>query len=231
MAGIAASVGYSYGVGWAGGVIALASSLWYIYTVVRGDTGPHIVTWLVLTILGGIGTASAVEAGASAGAITSVVFAGLQFAVLVIAVAAYLGLIGFGKNDEMEWYDRYVAVVAILVLAVWQCWQHLALPFHFLGTPAFGTAAAIIADSLAMALTAIKAYRKPASESLAAWSTDIVATALGVAAVPTITFSSAGYPAYLVAGCAGVAAAVVLGRWRVIRRSRLLPQVEVGTGA
>ncbi|MBI2009394.1 hypothetical protein HYS84_03205 [Candidatus Saccharibacteria bacterium] len=84
-------------------------------------------------------------------------------------------------------------------------WQIFGLPVTV------AAAVAVAADAAAAWPTLREAYRQPRTESLAVWTADAVAAALGVAAVAEYNFASVAFPVYLLVA-QGLIAATLFAR-------------------
>jgi hypothetical protein len=165
-------------------LFAVAGGLYYIYTIVRGNTRPQRITWLVWTLIGVLGAGSAIQGGAGPGAYITLVYLGLEVAILI------LSLVKYGKPGK-EPYDYPLTAVAIISILVW--WL-ADLP------AAFAATIAIFADSIGLWFTLRESWRQPETESLLAWAFDIPAAILAIAASAKFSYGAIGYLVYFFVG-------------------------------
>lgn len=180
-----------------GAVVAACAAHWYVYSILRGETRPHRTTWGVWTLIGVLGTGSAVDSGAGPGAYVALVYLALHVAVFLLSLSRR-----FGKPGG-EPHDGALGLLAVSAIVLWQV-AHL---------PA-GLAAtvAVVADGLALWPTLRESWRQPRTESLPAWLADSVAALLGVIAIAEHRYASMAYPVYLALGNSLVAGCLLLRR-------------------
>jgi predicted permease len=185
----------------AGSVLAAGAGGWYVCTILRRQTRPHRTTWGVWTLIGVLGSGSALQAGAGAGASVAMIYLALHVVVFALSLSSR-----FGKPGG-EWYDRPLGLAAVGAIVLWQV---MDLP------AAVAATIAVAADGLALWPTLRESWRQPHTESLSAWLVDGMAATLGALAVPDLEYARVAYPAYLAVGNSAVAGALLL-RWMETR--------------
>ena len=183
--------------GVAGAVIVACSALYYVYDIVHGSTRPHRVSWAVWTCVGLLGFGAAGDAGAGAGAYVAGVYAATYVVTFTVSLMPRFGKAGVRS------FDVILGVAALAGLMLWR-FGELA--------PSAAAVVAIACDAAALWPTLREAWLQPESESLAAWTADVVGNALALFAVATASFAATAYPAYLLIGNVLVTCALATGR-------------------
>jgi hypothetical protein len=189
------------------GVIGVAGYVPYIADTLGGTTKPDRISWLIWTLEYTIFFA----AQAVRGATTSLWLPGLQalgaLAVLALAVRHGTGALTAGKAALLGG--------VCLASALW----------YVTTDPDVALLLALAIEGAGMALTMVKTYRAPDTETLALWVLCAVAGLVDFAALgdgtPTVLFA---YPTFFTLMGSGVVAANLLGARRDVARAE--PDVD-----
>lgn len=172
-------------IGLIGALLFVPSTLYYLFTIVKGTTRPHPITWGVWSLIGILGVSATLEGGAGAGAYSAIAALVVQLLVFVISLNKK-----YGKPGR-EWYDFPLGAVAVIGILAW----------HFGNlSGAQAIIIAISADALVLWFTLRESWRDPESESFLAWASGSIAFFLGLLALESYTFEAAAYPVYLFVG-------------------------------
>ncbi|HEX3081645.1 MAG TPA: hypothetical protein VHQ86_00145 [Candidatus Saccharimonadia bacterium] len=182
--------------GIASGVLAMVAAAPYVWDTLRGHTRPQRMSWLIWSILGLIAFGSQLSAGWSWGLAVTV---GDTLATVTI-FALSLGR-GEGGSSRRDFGALGVALVGLVL-------------WGFTQLPAVALTGVIIADLSGAALTIVKAYREPQSETLSMWVMIAVAGAMSAVAVGRWDATLLAYPVYLSLTNGAVGVAIWLGRRR-----------------
>lgn len=155
--------------GMAAGLIGfLVGHLWYIYTIIKGETTAHFLTWALSALMSGITLFFYTEAGA-------------QDSVYVL----WSDLVGFiaisfvawkHRHEEFElftWEHVLIVVAALLAFAV----------YIVTGEAFVSLVAVIVAEALALLPTIKKTIKHPDQEELIAWTGTISGNVLNIFAI------------------------------------------------
>ncbi len=170
-------------------IIGVEAGLPYIYSVFRGSTKPHRVSWAIWDTLGLITLSSYLAKGAHWSALLAVAAAFNNLVIFLISLK-------FGTGGASK-IDRIALALGIFGLLLWVLTKEAAFALLF----------AIFADSIATILTAHKAYKNPDSESGLSWSMAATASIFGFLAIQNYSFWQIIYPLYAVIG--GLSLAII----------------------
>jgi hypothetical protein len=161
------------------GIIGFLAFVPYILDTLSHKTKPNKATWIIWAVLGLIIAASYWSAGARDTAWTPI-----GYAIGILAVAA-LSL----KYGEEGWtaLDKACLIGAGVGLAVWAITSEPVFAF-FLTTAI---------DAIGGIPTILKAYKKPETESRAAWAMFLIANSLNLLAISEWSLVIALYPVYV----------------------------------
>lgn len=168
-------------IGGLGLLIGLAGSLWYIAAILRGQTRPHAFTWIVWSILGGIGYFAQLHDDTGPG---SWVLAANFFTSVATALLAFK----YGEKDitRGDWISFISSSVAIL-------------PWLLTRDPLGSVILISLIDIVAFYPTVRKSWTKPREENLIAYVLGSLKFILSFFALQTFTINTTLYPGTIVA--------------------------------
>ena len=184
-----------------GSVIILFSTLPYIVDVVKRKTKPNIVTWIVWTVLTGIGAAALFASKDYNSAWLLVGDTLATFAVVIVGLKYGIA--------ELDRFDIFCLIGAILGLILW---------FVF-DSPIIAIVATIVIDFIGTIPTVKHSFFHPEEETYVTFALGIVATVFTLLSLTTYPFSSWIYPAYLLFSNALIFVTIFVGQ----RRKDLAP--------
>ena len=129
-------------------LLSLGAFIYYYYSILKGDTKPHIYTWLIFTISLGTAFIVQIQTGGWYGSYVTLV----EFFCCFIAFA--LGL-KYGEKNITS-FDTLCFVLALIALSLYLSFE-LAI---------ISTILVIIVDVLAIIPTYRKSYSKPDEETI-----------------------------------------------------------------
>jgi hypothetical protein len=176
------------------GVVSVVGTLPYMRDTLRGGTRPHRGSWLIWGVLAVIVSCSQRADGASWSLVMVATQALLICSVSVLSIRRGEGAVGRLELGLMAFAGGGVA------------------GWLLISEPLVATACVVAADLIGFALTVPKAWRDPASETLATYALASAAGALAVVATATPDPALLLYPAYFCLANAGVALLLHLRR-------------------
>jgi hypothetical protein len=165
--------------GIAAGILSLAAYPIYITEILRGITKPSLVTWWILALSNVLLAASYFASGAR-----DTIWIPVSYSAGFLTVAV-LSL----KYGEGGWttLDKLCLSGAISSVLAW----------YFLNSSQIALLCIVLVEFFGLIPTISKAYRRPLSESRAAWIIATVGGLLNVCAIETWTLAVAAYPFYV----------------------------------
>lgn len=147
------------------GVIAFIASIPYIVDIVKGNTKPQRMAWVIFITLSGISFFAQLAEGAT----NSLWFPAVLFlqSIIVFALTLKYGMGGFGKSDIAS------LVAAVLVMIIWWVTK----------SPAIAIVCGVLLNTIGKVLVAQKVYKHPKTEYLPTWVWSALASVLAVVAV------------------------------------------------
>jgi len=165
--------------GYIGGILMIISVIPYTRSILKGDTKPHRITFLIWTILILIAFFSQLAKGATWSLLLT---AGDSIAVLITFILSIkYGVGGFRKIDILS------LIGAGFSLILW----------YFTKEPAFALFLIILIDLIGLNLTVIKTWKNPETENWVAWAMCAVGGFFGILAVGNYNFILLSYPIYI----------------------------------
>ncbi len=182
--------------GYLSGIAILLSFVPYIRDIFLNKTKPERASWLIWTVLGLISFASQFAKGAS----WSLIMTGAQAVGdgLVFFLALKYGFGGLQKRDVAG------LTAAALGLVLW----------GLTGEAAIALFIAIFIDAIGAALTVIKTYEHPSTETVSSWVLTLLAGLLSCIAVGRLDFILLAFPFYIFLASASILLAIWLGSRR-----------------
>ncbi len=185
---------YANIIGVLGGIMTLASTYFYVPSILRGETRPHIFTWLVWSLVLAIGCAAQLAGGAALGACA---VGGSALSCIVITIVS----IKYGERDITR-SDWVALIAALAIIPVWQA----------TGDPLVAAILVTIIDTLGYWPTVRKSWRKPWGEAYAIYVISGIAYVLALSAVAQWNLTTVLYPAVLVVWDFGLTGLILMRR-------------------
>ena len=176
-------------------ILSVISFVPYIHDILKGNTHPQRAAWFIWTVLGFVALSSQVSEGADA----SLWFVGIQVAGTALV---FILSIAHGRGAFCSARDAVVLFIAAIGLLLWM----------MTGNAAYALAITISISLLGGAITAIKTYCAPNSETVSKWAMNCVASWFAILAVGELDWILLAYPIYLLALNGAIVLAVVTGR-------------------
>ena len=179
------------------GVLSTFAYIPYILDTIARRTKPQRASWLIWSVLGSIAFFSQLFEGAS----SSLWFAGVQVSgtISVFLLSIWLGVGGFLNRS-----DCLVLFCAALGLVLW----------YFTDTAVYALGITISISLIGGAVTVVKAFRNPESETMTTWFASMVASMCAIASVGKLDWVILAYPLYLLVLNGSIVIAMILGRHR-----------------
>jgi hypothetical protein len=176
------------------GLIAAATAVaGYLRVLVRGESDPHWVSWLVWSLIGATGTWASYDGGAGRiGVLVPLFFALTTFAIFALSFRRSRAIV--------TGWDLTLGAIAIATLASWRHW-HLS--------PGYAAIAAVASDACVLYPTLRNVWRDSGCEPLRPWLWSSLASACGLLVLDTYSFASTLYLAYLLVADLAIAAVIV----------------------
>lgn len=170
----------------------------YVRDIFKGKTKPERISWLIWTILGLV----ALFAQLAKGGTFSTIFTAAQAAgdLFIFILGIKYGIGGLLKRDILA------LIGAAIGLILWYLTKEAAAALFIV----------IFVDALGVALTIIKSYEQPKTETVSSWVLTFIAGAFACFAVGSLNFILLAFPFYIVLAGLGILTAIKLG----IRKSR-----------
>ncbi len=161
-------------------IIVLA--LWYIKSIIYGNTKPNLVSWFLWTLAPLTGFFLQIKAGA--GIASSGVFIAGFFPLITIIIFL------FKKNNywKISSFDIFCGSLAILALIFYIFTRNLGISIIF----------AILSDALAYIPTIVKTWKFPETESSSTYLGGVINNVAALLIIKNWSFAIYSFPAYLV---------------------------------
>ncbi len=184
-------------------VLGSCAFLLYINDMLRSGARPLRSTWLIWSVLSCMAFFSNVNEGAT----DSLLFLGVQtgFTTLIFLLS-----LTFGMGSLFRRGDAHVLALAAMGIALWWMTDNAL----------FALAISIAVSALGGAVTLIKTYFAPGTESTRCWMLSALSSAFGLLAVGGWDPVLMAYPAYLLTLYGGIVLAIVLGQRRLAREEQ-----------
>ncbi len=180
------------------GALSVLGFIPYVVDTLRRRTKPERASWLIWSVLGSIAFFSQVYEEAT----HSLWFAGVQVGGTILI---FLLSIRFGAHGYMSRRNRVIFACAFAGLVLW----------YFTETAVYALAVTISVSLLGGAVTVLKAYREPETETLSTWVLALVASVCAVLSVGAVDWVVLAYPLYLLALYAAIVGAILMGQARM----------------
>lgn len=153
----------------------------YIKSMLKGETKPNRVSWLLWSIAPLIATAAALSDGAR-WSMLPVFMSG--FGPLLVFIISFVNKKSYWK---LEKFDYLCGFFSVLALALWGVTREPVMAIVF----------SIMSDGFAAVPTLVKIWKRPETESRGPYLSGLFSSLTSFAAVTTWHFSSFGFPLYL----------------------------------
>lgn len=160
-------------------VLALASSYLYIRDILRGNTKPHIYTWIIWSIVTIVAFLGQWVSGGGPGSWATGVSAIVTITILLLSLQGRYG------NKDITNFDKVCLVLAILSI----------LPWLLTSSVLWSVLLATLIDIIAFVPTMRKTWHAPQSESLGSMYVDAVKHGLSIASMSSLALVNWIYPA------------------------------------
>lgn len=179
-------------------LLALASCLVYVHSILKLRTKPHLYTCLVWAIVTTLLCIAQYQGGAGPGAWGTGVIALFTCVVLLLSIS-------YGTKDVTS-FDGVLLVLALIAIIPWWLTQDLVLTVIL----------AVIIDVLAFIPTLRKLLNAPESESLLSWVLNLVRHVLSLFALATYTLVTYLYPLTLLCMSALIVGVILTKRTKTL---------------
>ena len=170
---------YKIAFGMAAVVISFLGYIPYFRDIINKKTKPHVFSWFIWSLAGGIGFFAQIISGAGSGAW----ILGLGF-----TISAIITILAFRQGEKTITLSDWVAFSgALLGLILWRLTDNPLLAIIFI----------IITDGLAFVPTFRKAYHKPYEETFISWFFSSFKFLLALVATQSYSLTTVLYPLYL----------------------------------
>ena len=176
-------------------LLAAGSAYLYIRDIFRGNTKPHIFTWLIWSIVTVIGFLGQWFTGAGAGSWATGVSA--VYTVFVFFLAFKYG------TPDITTFDKICLGLALISIIPWLLTDNIVLSVLL----------AAFTDVVGFVPTIRKTWRAPKSESFGSQLFDAVKHTLSILSLQSYSLTTWVYPAAVLGAKLVVIAEIVLLRW------------------
>lgn len=165
-------------IGQIAGLLSFAAYLFYILSIIKGETKPARSTWFIQLFVGLIILVSYKSSGAED---TIWVVLGDFIGVFCIAILS----IKYGVGGKSK-IDIFSFIFSIIALILWWLFKN----------PAVALLASLLIDFISAIPTIVKTYKEPELEDKFAWTITTLANILSIFAIEKWVFIIALYPIY-----------------------------------
>jgi ammonia channel protein AmtB len=187
--------------------IEAVSTVYYLWTIPKGSTRPHPITWAGWTVVGAVGAWASLVAGAGLGFYIAAAFVGVTASVFL---ASLIPGYGGGRLDKRGPTDLPVLVAGIILLLL-RAFNIFPVGLH--------ASLAVAGDFCFTWFTLRKTWRHPETESLLSWLLTTIAAATGVVVLGSFSYAAAIFPIYLVVASGSIAGAILIKRYKTPKRA------------
>jgi len=165
--------------GYISGILFILSSVPYVRSILKGNTKPQRITWLIWTVLVFIAFFSQLARGATWSLLLT---AGDAITIVIVYIFSFkYGMGGFRKIDIISLCG------AGLSLILW----------YFTKEPAIALFLIILIDIIGSNLTIIKTWKNPETENWVGWAMCGVGGLFGILSVGSYNYILLAYPVYI----------------------------------
>ncbi|MDX9742026.1 MAG: hypothetical protein RBT81_12765 [Gammaproteobacteria bacterium] len=175
-------------------IITCIAFLPYILSILRGQTRPHVFSWVIWSINTSVAFLATLHAGGGAGAVVIGFSAGVT---LLIAILAWINRADVAVTIS----DRLFFIAALAAMPLW----------HWMEDPFWAIWLITLIELLGFGPTLRKTWTQPFSESMTFYVVMMLRNVLVIAAMDRITLTTALFPGAMAMACVGLIAIMV---WR-----------------
>lgn len=163
--------------GAAGVALDIVAYFPYVTDVIRRRTKPHLFTWLVWGLIGGVVCVAQIISGAGAGAIVTGVVAVTCFSIAIMAI--------FWGEKDITILDWLCFIGALFGIVLWT----------FTDDALYAVVIVTVVDLLGFIPTLRKAWRKPREETASSYAISALRDLCGLLAIRAFVLTNWLYPA------------------------------------
>lgn len=197
---------YTHILGWAAVCFSMLCYSSYIFSILRGQTKPHLFSYIIWASIGGLASLMAFVSGAGAGAWA------MTSSAIIAAITACLA-VKYGSKDFKR-TDIIALVVASLIMPLWLITDN----------PIYAMALIILIDWAALYPTLRKTWHTPFEEDLPAWLFCWLKNICAILAMEHTSWITVGYPLSSLTGVS-VFITICLIRRLELTRSTMAPVI------
>jgi hypothetical protein len=161
-------------------VLAVIAFIPYLKDIFGGKTKPHVYSWLVWSIIQGVGVLAMFEGGAGWGAL------GLGIGSL-FCISIFLLSFKYGTKNITK-IDTFLLIAALITIVVWLTTED----------PLWSVVLVSLIDFIAFVPTYRKTYLAPHGETLSTYIFDVVSNMFAIVAIATYSLTTTLYISSLV---------------------------------
>lgn len=173
---------YKIVLGTLGAVLTLAAHIPYTIDILKGQTKPHVFSWIIWTIIGATGLAAQLSEHGGAGAWAT---GGDVLASIIVVVLC----VWYGTRDITR-VDIASFALGIVAIGLWV----------LTNDPLWAVIFVILADALGFVSTFRKSHLNPHHETALTYLMVLLGYTAGLMALEDFSLTTALYPLYLVIG-------------------------------
>lgn len=163
-------------------LISLFLDVWYVKSIVYGNTKPNLVSWFIWTLAPFIGFFLQLKAGAGLSSL-GVFMAG--FGPLLVIIVSLFRKNAFWKIESFDLICGFFSITALVL--------YLAT-----NNPGISIVFAIVSDFLAYIPTFVKSWKYPETENSSIYISGIINNVLSLLVIKNWFFAIYSFPIYLV---------------------------------
>ena len=186
--------------GYVSALLSIFMILPYVRDILRGGTRPERASWLIWTVLGLVAFFSQLAKGATDSLWLT---AGQTLAVFIVFLLSIkYGTGGLSKRDVRA------LIAAALGLVLW----------YVTSNAIYALIIVILIDAIGSALTLVKSYHEPESETMSTWVISGASGVFGALAVGSFNPVLLAYPLYIVVANYAITLLLLLGKKKLLSR-------------
>ena len=185
---------YKWALAGTAALISICNLLYYISTVIKGKTKPHMYTWLIwglVTVIAALG--QIVNGGGWGGYYTLLV----AFNCFTIATLAF-----FKGEKNIVLFDKYCLIACLISIALWPLTK----------APLLSVILVTLIDTVGFLPTLRKSYNKPHEENLISFILYGLTYSMSIVALASYNFVTVFYPAVIATSALSLAIMLMIRR-------------------